>query len=204
MCSTAQADRYLLNRMSAEEEDSFQEHLEQCASCSDYLKRVRTLSSLISGEEATAYEEEFEAATQLRRRLKLRTQLSVAAAIALLLSVSLYWLAGEYPGNGLTSHIPFISEMSRARGADADLQVLFPDKDTLTFIISEKPLVLKWNKAVNYKLTLRSNGKMVMQIRAFGDHYSPGREELARHRHLDWTLEGSSFARKEGHILLKK
>jgi hypothetical protein len=203
VCSPLQAERYLLNRMTANEEDRFQQHLEHCSICREYLKRVRTLSALIGDEDSSSLEEA-ESGPALRRRLRTSSAIAIAASLALLLVFSLYWVAGEYPANGLTSHIPFIREMSRANGGNVGLQVLFPDRDTVTFIISEKPLVLKWNMAAGYKLTLRSGGKKILQAKGFSDHYSFDREDLLRYRRIDWTLDVGGFARKEGHIILKE
>ena len=203
VCSPLQAERYLLNRMTTNEEDMFQQHLEHCGGCRDYLAQVRMLSAIIGGEDSTALAEE-ESETALRRRLKMPAVLTMAAALALLVVFSLYWVADEYPGNRLTSHIPFIREMSRANGGEAGLKVLFPDRDTVTFVISEKPLILKWNMTVNYKLILRSDGKTILQVKGVGDYYSLDREELLRYRRIDWTLDVGGFARKKGHIILEE
>ncbi|MDR3268028.1 MAG: zf-HC2 domain-containing protein, partial [Tannerella sp.] len=44
LCSRVGVERYLLNRMSPEEETLFQKHLHTCRACNAYLSAARNLA----------------------------------------------------------------------------------------------------------------------------------------------------------------
>ncbi|MDR1919943.1 MAG: zf-HC2 domain-containing protein [Tannerellaceae bacterium] len=186
-CSRIQTERYLLNRLSAEEETRFQEHLETCQDCRRYVDSVRTLSALMGGDELHYATHQRAEPRKTARLLSLWPYISVAASVLLLVGISFYWVyrTDEY---GTTSHETSINELSKGDLEEAPFQLLFPDKDTLSISTVKAPLIFKWNKAVDYRLILRAGNQTLVEVESSGDSYTLEVEKLGNWPAIDWVL----------------
>ncbi|MDR0845297.1 MAG: DUF3379 domain-containing protein [Tannerella sp.] len=102
--SRSEAERYLLNRMSPDEETAFQTHLEACETCRACLKELRNLSIILIEKEET---------TAVRRQLS--PWMAAAACILLVVGFSFFW--GNYntrTGQSGEPHDVFINQQQRA------------------------------------------------------------------------------------------
>jgi hypothetical protein len=185
-CSPLQTERYLLNRMTEEEETLFQQHLDTCETCRSYLKRVRDLSQ--------AFREDDRPQTTLSRlrplkRPPVRYFFRAAAAGVLLvvgLSVFLSRRGQEYDG----AHDLQIEHQHRAAVDYADaLEVSSPAQPVCTLDVRTTPLIFRWNRVTDYRLRITSGNRLVFTLDSVGDRYAPEPAAIAPYDSLEWTLE---------------
>jgi hypothetical protein len=113
--SRRDAERYLLNQMTDEEETLFQQHLDTCATCRSALKQIRDLSQLFRRGEA----DRLVARTRPLNRLPVRYLFRAAAASVLLVVVGL--------------SVVFFSQQGRDNDEAHDLQIEHQHRDAVGY-----------------------------------------------------------------------
>jgi hypothetical protein len=183
-CDPERAGRYLLNRMRAEEETLFQEHLERCASCRAYVDAVRRLSAVVSDAEPACTVRP----SAVRRKaagLRLRTLASLAACFLLLGGLAVYF-AGE-GGGEMSGHRTSVHRRTVGDRDSVEVEMLFP-RGKHTLMRSGETPVFRWNREAAYELTLRSRGRRVAHLRGEGSVCRPEAVRLRGLRELEWSL----------------
>lgn len=90
-CSRVEVERYLLNKMSFDDETLFQEHLVTCRECRLYLQAIRNLSGF-AGEGDLQNITSPEKKKDLKTGKRIYYWVSVAAGILLVFGLSFYFL----------------------------------------------------------------------------------------------------------------
>ena len=87
--TTAQVGRYLMNKMSPEEETLFQEHLISCPACCRKLQEMRNLAAALSANPPFTREERMQE-TPLRENTRLHRSLFLRELRHLLVAIPLH------------------------------------------------------------------------------------------------------------------
>lgn len=167
ICNKIQVERYLLNRMTEEEEFLFQKHLTNCESCRRYITKIRKLASVV-GEEGfyvntgTSKEKTF----HIRH---LRFWMSTAACILLLVGISTFWYNKQHNENIL--YPTTIEHRNRATNSKVEVKLLYPNKDTIR-IIRGKSLLFKWEPESSFHLKIKNRNKIILDEKGYGQEYS--------------------------------
>jgi hypothetical protein len=186
-CSRADAERYLLNRMTNDEETSFQQHLETCEACRSCLRQVRSLSQafLADNDRQTAV-------FRLRpfKRPPVRYLFRAAAAGILLAGGLSVFLSRRNAGNGDAYDLQ-IEHQHRATVAYADtsFQLLSPPYPVCTLDVRTTPLLFWWNRETAYLLRITSGGRTAVAVDSVGDRYMPEPVAVVAYDSLEWMLE---------------
>jgi len=185
--SRAQAEQYLLNKMSLDQETHFQEHLETCDTCKAYISAIRKLSCLVANEELSYIQTPAQRVTIQRQKMRLYTYLSIAACVMLVSGVSLYFYTNKENRYGSSTHKIHINQQIKADHAEMTIEMLFPDEEII-WLSPDTPLQFKWNKEAQYKLIIRHNGHTIIETEGCGDLYTPESEKIKGYTVLDWVL----------------
>lgn len=133
ICSRSAVERYALNMMDRQQECLFQEHLDSCAECREYLSRIRVVSEIVREQEAAA-----------KRPLRhLYAWTAVAACIATVVVLSFYFQQSNgapettlavvtdtvAAGSETTDSVPVRKEAVRSPGND-NVAVITPPATT--------------------------------------------------------------------------
>jgi hypothetical protein len=185
ICSRAGVERYLLNRMSPEEETLFQEHLRTCRACNAYLSAARSLAGLVSEEPLQQLTAPRKPASAFTVPLLLRW-VSVAACLLLVGGLTFY-LSRRPVGE---PHDTYMQQQNRASVEYADTSWVLLSPEQLISTIhpaTDEPIVFRWNKESAYQIRLESEGQPVLAVDSFGVAYTlPA--QAALYESLDWTL----------------
>ena len=212
-CSRTSVERYLLNRMSTDEETLFQEHLYTCDACRVYLSSLRNLAGM-SNDEATnpaimtVKMPKPAAETREKKQTKvfpLSVTMRWMLAAACLIPVGgilLYSFLRE-PG---IAHNTQIMHQNRASVEYADtsgsnlslsgdtiivhdsLYLFSPDQPSCIIDPTEEEIVFRWNRESGYQLLLEVDGKTIANIDSVGTACTVDSALAIKYEHLDWTL----------------
>lgn len=91
ICSRSEVERYLLNKMSADEETLFQQHLTTCQECNAYLQTLRNLAGFVGSDNMQQIDFGEEKEKRSNRR-SIYYWISTAASILLIFGISFYFL----------------------------------------------------------------------------------------------------------------
>jgi len=114
ICSRTSVERYLLNKMTPDEETLFQNHLDSCNDCTDYLNIIRNVAGI--GKDELPYIEvkatktpEFEVLTPKKNfsaALHLSVTMRLIMLAACLIPVCIKYLTGSFVSRAhRTTHI---------------------------------------------------------------------------------------------------
>jgi len=193
-CSQAQAGKYLLNKMTPDEETLFQSHLEACKTCQAYVNTVRRLSCLISDEEPAYLQTAAATKQQNAQKIRLWSIASIAASVLVILGISYAVFTNRESESGVLAHETFIEQRTTADRMEIAVEMLFPDKEIVT-MDADRPLVFKWNKETDYKLVVKHDNQLVLETEGFGELYELATKSMEGFTELDWVLtaEGQDF-----------
>ena len=186
--SQVQTERYLLNKMSPDEETLFQIHLEECEDCRSYVNTVRRLSCLIADEElgyTDMFAEKKEAKVQ--KKLRFRSIISIAACIVLITGISIFLRDTLKDGYGGSIHETHINRQSKTDKVEMAIEMLFPDKEEVS-LQAGQPLEFKWNKVTAYQLIVRHGDRTIVETGGFGEYYLLSAKKMKGLSVLDWVL----------------
>ena len=169
-CSKAQAERYLLNKMSPDEETLFQMHLESCRDCRKYVDSIRNLSYLLSDETPVFMGTFSKKNPETKKRIRLWSYVSIAACILMIIGVSHSIFKYRNGGFGNSTHITHIDYQSKADKADMKLKMVSPKKEIM-LLYPGIPIVFKWNMVTYYKLVVLQADQTLVETIGFGDSY---------------------------------
>jgi hypothetical protein len=167
--------------MSSGEETAFQEHLETCKACRTYVNAIRRLSCLTS-EEELVYAAPAVEKPAAGKRIRLRTFMSIAACIVLVVGISLY-----INNQGTSYHETYINTQSKADKAEMRTEMLFPDKEAIRSF-ADQPVVFLWSKEAEYRLVIRYGNKIIVEVEGYGAYYIPETKLLAGLPEFEWML----------------
>lgn len=184
ICARKQVERYLLNQMNEVEEADFQNHLSECKACNSYLTSIRTLSQFMGEELHT--EDEQPAFSTRRVGLLPKYWMSIAASLLVLVGVGLWWNGSRRAS--VNTHTSSIEHRSRAHGEQADLSLLFPDKEIVWVDTEKQPLIFRWNIDSPYTLIIKSGTKTLLDIQGNASCYRPDLTILLPYKEVEWTL----------------
>jgi hypothetical protein len=187
-CTRVDAERYLLNQMTDDEETLFQQHLDTCETCRSCLRQVRSLAQALLGDD-----DRRTAVFRLRpfKRPPLRYLFRAAAVGALLVAGGLSVFLSKRNAGSDGAHDLRIEHRRRAaiEYADASLELLSPPYPVCTLDVRATPLLFRWNRATAYRLRITSGGRTVIAVDSVGDCYTPEPAAVAACDSLLWMLE---------------
>jgi len=187
-CSKINTEKYLLNKMSSEEETIFQMHLEECIGCRTYLNLIRNLSCVIA-EEELVYAKISGAKTKIKvKTVPLWSFFSIAASIIIIIGITFTIFNKRESQFGITTHDTYINTIYKADKSTTVEEMLFPDKEEIT-LNSSKPLEFRWKRETNYELKVFEGRKTVLDVTGFGDHFFPLIVEKDKSFMLDWLIK---------------
>ena len=194
VCSRASVERYLLNRMTTDEETLFQEHLLVCDTCKGYLNILRNVAGISNDEltESEAIIREMPKPESMNEKKKRTTALSVnmrwvllAACLIPICLIMLYQFLREQG----VPHDTHIMRQNKASVEYADtLTLFFPAQPDCIVNPSKAEIVFRWNRESDYRLLLETAGKTVATIDSVGISYTVDTSLALRYEQLDWTL----------------
>lgn len=196
ICSRTSVERYLLNKMTPDEETLFQNHLDTCNDCRDYLDIIRNVAGICKDEMP-------DMAVNIPKipKSKVITPIKKLSA-AIHLPVSMRWvmLAAclipvcviifnrffREPGIPHSTHI---MHQNRATVEYADsISLFFPIQPICTVHPAREEIVFRWNIESDYRIQLESDGKTVVTITGTGMTCKIDSLQIILYEQLDWTL----------------
>ena len=211
ICSLTSVERYLLNKMSTDEETLFQEHLHTCSACGAYLSSIRNLAGIKNEKSLSP------TAMRLKKRqvplIFLSTNLLRVMAAACLLPVCVILLYKYLREPGIPSDTQIIYQ-NKASVAYVDtscfsrslsdkqanrldtLFLLSPTQPVSIVYPAEEEIVFRWHGESSFQLKLEANGKIVAYIDSVGTNCTIDSSLAACHEYLDWTLAIEGKKRK--------
>jgi len=209
ICSRTSVERYLLNRMTTDEETLFQEHLPTCNSCSGYLKVLRNVAGIDSDESLHAEDTPQEmlkppVVTHEKKQARILPlsvtwrRIILAACLIPICLITLYCFLHE-PG---IAHDPHINHQHKASVDYTDtftltegtvnsmdtLYLLFPTQPVCTVNPTKEDIIFRWNRECDYQLRLETDGKTVATIDSMGMTITIDSSLVVKYNQLEWTL----------------
>ena len=187
-CSQVRAERYLLNRMSHEEETLFQIHLETCQACRSYIDSIRNLSNLILDDESVSPEISIRKTPEKGKKIKLWSFISIAACILVVIGFS-YSVFNNWDGrSGISTHTVYLDHQTKGDKAEMNIEMIFPQKEAV-LLNTGTPLIFRWDMETNYRLVVLQGNQTLVENKGYGDHFSmPSVIKLEDPTVLDWVL----------------
>ncbi|MDH6341577.1 hypothetical protein M2480_000966 [Parabacteroides sp. PFB2-12] len=186
-----QAERYLLNKLSWEDETAFQLHLKECEACRSYIQTIRRFAQSINDKELDLPIVP-PARKTIGRRLNLSRWISIAASILLVAGFSLYYYSHQQSlsGENNSEHELLINEQHRAKKEyiGDSVELIFPNESICTIDLQEDPLLFKWAEDAYFELQLTHENKILLEMQDYGKEYAPNSEKIKPYSWVDWVL----------------
>jgi len=187
ICSRTSVERYLLNKMTTDEETEFQKHLCICSKCSEQLNVIRNLSLFISDElpvsESIFVQKKVAPIFSLSSNMR---WIMLAACLLPLFGIILHKSLHQ-SGTPHDTHIMHENKAT-VEYADTSWELLSPSIPLCTVNPAEEEIVFRWNKEGAFHLQLVADGKTVAEIDSTGTDCTIDSFLAVRYKYLDWTL----------------
>ena len=199
-CDKKQAEAYLLNRLSPEEETLFQMHLATCESCRGYVQKVRTLATVLKADEEDEESVKEEKEKKGRKIPFGRYWLSVAACVLILVGISTLWHTTRQ-AEGMKYAVS-VEENRRASQAKIPVRLLQPEQK-MSLSGTEHVVQFEWNISCPYHLKVSYNETVLFETEGNGSEYALSTNMWTSYPHVNWklTVDGEVYY---GKIILKK
>jgi len=187
ICSHTSVERYLLNKMTTDEETEFQKHLFICSKCSEQLNVIRDLSVFISDELPVSAGKNVQkkAASILSLSTNMRW-IMLAACLLPLFGIILHKSLHQ-SGTPHDTHMMHQNKAS-VEYADTSWELLSPSIPLCTVNPNEDEIVFRWNREGAFHLQLEADGKTVAEIDSTGTDCTIDPFLAVHYKYLDWTL----------------
>ena len=193
-CSRTDAERYLLNQMTGDEETLFQEHLGTCETCRSCLEQIRSLSQIFLKDDDRQHP-----FFKLRRSKKPSARYlgyRAAAAVILLAGGLAVFLSRRNAGQDGAHHLQIeYRHKATVEYADTTLEWLSPPYPLCTLNVRSAPLLFRWNRITAYRLRITSGDRTVIAVDSIGDCYTPDPAAVEACDSMLWTLETEELTR---------
>lgn len=145
ICTSVQAERYLLNQMDVGEEANYQKHLHRCKTCQKYIASIRTMAGMI-GEEEVLNVSVLISHPKSKTKVWLYRWISAAACVMMAVSISFYWWRqSSYEQKGERMSIEYLHKNAGEYWTYSDSTVWLPPlKPSPIEIKIEQPWIYKW------------------------------------------------------------
>lgn len=182
ICNKTQVERYLLNRMTEEEEILFQKHLIDCESCRNYLSKIRKLAAIVGKDELYINTIHKNKSVDIPY---LKYWISTAACILLLTGISTLWYKKQQNENIL--YPTSIEHKIRSTNDKVEVKLLYPDKDTIK-LYSGDYLLFKWEPQCSFHLKIIYKNKLILDEKGYGQNYSVPIKLLTSDSEFIWNM----------------
>ena len=179
-CNREQVGRYLLNRMTAEEETRFQQHLAGCKSCRQYMGQIRSLASLLKEEELGG----LSLCRNERTNNIKRYWISIAASLLLLVGLSVFWFVRRTSGEVYPTSVMY---KNRATYEQTDNQVVSPNQKTVQ-VKGYQDVCFRWDTEATFHLKIKDGVTVLFEIAGKGSEYVLPVKNYSAYPSLHWDL----------------
>lgn len=183
ICNKTQVERYLLNRMTEEEEILFQKHLINCETCRNYLSKIRRLAAIV-GQDGLYINTKIHNNKSVHAPY-LKYWISTAACILLVTGISTLWYKKQQNEN--TLYPTSIEHKIRSTNDKVEVKLFYPDKDTIR-LYEEESLLFKWKPQCSFHLKIIYKDKLILDEKGYGQNYSVPIKLLTSDSELIWNM----------------
>jgi len=192
-CSRTSVERYLLNKMTFDEETAFQKHLHTCDACKACLDAIRNVALLVSDEPLPIASAERKENRRHSPIFNLQLSsfnyrfVSAAACVLLMIGAGTYLWMRNSEGMPHDTHIMH-QHRAAVEYADTAWTLLSPESPVSVVNPHEEPVVFRWDRESAFRLQLEADGKTVVDIDSTGTSCTLDTGVIAHYEQLDWTL----------------